>query len=139
MKVVTDFAEVEKRPDYKPETEINLENFKSLVFEYEFGDWVQCQVKSRKDKRKLCEHDHMHGWLGKTKDGPEGLIGSHCGLKYFKDHEGFKVERKRLDDAKALTERIEQLEGLLLNAESLEIVVKQTAATHVALVAPSST
>lgn len=118
--VVTDFTEVEKREEYDPEVEINPENFKSLVFEYQLPDWVYCQVKSKKEKKNLCGHEHKHGYLGKTKDGPEGLIGGDCGEQYFGAHPGWRSEVARLDRAKALAERVDALETLLIEGEKHE-------------------
>jgi hypothetical protein len=118
--VVTDFAEVESREDYDPSAEINPDNFKSLAFEYQFSDWVYCQVKANKEKKNMCGHEHKHGYFGMTKDGRGGLIGGDCGEQYFGALVGWRSEVRRLDNAKALAQRLDDLETLLADSERHE-------------------
>ena len=88
------FEQIISRDRFSNTTEVTVGNFKSLIGRYHLSDQVQCQVKT---ERGLCGQKHNHGYVGLTKDGKEGLIGRHCGVKYFKEHTMFVQERKRID------------------------------------------
>ena len=79
-RLITDFSEIKARPDFDALAPCTLDNFASIVTGYRFSHNVICQVHKVEGR---CGHQHLEGWLGKTKNGKEVLIGSHCGPKYF--------------------------------------------------------
>src|SRR5687767_14709918 len=83
----------ELSPHFDPETPITLENFESLIHEYHFREEVICQVRKVDGN---CGHKHRHDWLGKTRDGKEGLIGGDCASKTFNADQNFARERSRV-------------------------------------------
>ena len=110
----THFTSIEQireiRPDFDPACLITLHSFGKLAgADYDFEVDAVCQVESIKTKGRQCRHKHRHGFLGICTDGKEGLIGSTCGPKYFKDHQGFEAQvarvtlKRQLDD---LTDRL---------------------------------
>ena len=72
---------------------ITTQNFADLVGDYNFPEDAHCQVERKDSEGILCGHEHRKGWVGRRKDGKEGLIGSSCGPTYFKDHADFEHHR----------------------------------------------
>lgn len=111
----SNFIEIEKRPFFSLEHEINPDDFKELVGEYRLDEDVVCQVKGDKG---ICHQKHKNGWLGVTKDGFEVLIGGDCARTYFKADRVFAYERKRvrkeLDREKALHKLNEYRKNVLI-------------------------
>lgn len=104
------FFEIDTRPDFDVAASITLDNFQSLVGEYHFDEEVICQVRKSDGN---CGHKHLHGWLGKTKEGKEGLIGGHCASKYFNASENFSRERNRVRRELNIINYVERLSELL--------------------------
>ncbi|MCU6243854.1 MULTISPECIES: hypothetical protein [Enterobacteriaceae] len=104
----TSFDEIKSRPEFSDEQIISPENFKELVGEYLLEHDVKCQVERN---GFMCLRDHKHGWLGKTHEGVEALIGSNCATNYFKADKTFILERKRVKDE---TKRLRALSRLKL-------------------------
>jgi len=105
---------ISTRPAFDMACIITVENFADLAGDYNFKTDALCQVESIEAQGKPCKTKHRHGYLGIRSDGKEGLIGSTCGPKYFKNHKGFAaraafVRRElQLDD---LTERLHSIEA----------------------------
>ena len=100
---------VKARPGFDEACIITRENFAALVGDYSFGEDALCQVESIDAKGHPCRNKHRNGWLGRRKDGKEGLIGSTCGPKYFEGHQGFAANRasvRRELDLDDLTARL---------------------------------
>jgi hypothetical protein len=105
---------IRARPAFDPVCMITRENLLDLPGKYDFQEDAPCQVESIKVKDHLCRNPHRSGWLGRRKDGKEGLIGSTCGPKYFHEHKGFAANRafvKRELDLDSLTEQLRAIEA----------------------------
>lgn len=103
------FFEIENRPSFDPECSITLSNFGSLVGEYKLAEPVRCQVHRETGS---CGNMHRHGWLGKTKDGKEGMIGNHCARKNFNADETFAKERNRIRSENSIAKSLNKLREL---------------------------
>ncbi len=104
------FHEIESRPCFDANASVTLTNFESLVGEYHFHDEVKCQVNKSDGN---CGHMHQRGWLGKIKEGKEGLIGGHCASKYFKADKNFAIEKNRVRREINISNYMERLTELL--------------------------
>ena len=104
------FDEIDSRPQFDASASVTLSNFESLVGEYHFDVEVKCQVNKSEGN---CGRMHQHGWLGKTKEGKEGLIGGHCASKYFKADKTFARERNRVRKEINIANYLERLSDLL--------------------------
>lgn len=91
--IFTDFVSIKSRPHFDEQCSITLNNFKSLVGEYQIREQLRCQVE-RDGSR--CNQEHFNGWLGRRNDDKEALIGGVCANKYFHASEKFRTERRRL-------------------------------------------
>lgn len=81
------------RPAFDETCLITTQNFADLVGDYNFPQDAHCQVERKDAQGILCGHEHRRGWVGRRKEGKEGLIGSSCGPTYFKDHADFEHHR----------------------------------------------
>lgn len=90
----SDYSQIKSRKRFDPEASIDTESFGSLIAQYRVSEQVQCQV--RKDGGQ-CGTWHQHGYLGRTKDGREVLIGNECGRKHFQANEAFVLQRREID------------------------------------------
>jgi hypothetical protein len=90
----TNITEVESRCGYDTQCIISLNNFSHLIGPYKFEENEACQFLKPEG---ICRQPHQNGWLGKTKDGKEGLIGRDCARKYFKADRKFTEERRRVN------------------------------------------
>lgn len=113
---ITDFAEIAARDAYDPEGSIDPNAFERLLFQYHLPEKVKCQVLSSSGR---CNHEHNWGYLGKTKDGRELLIGNECGRKYFNANEDFKSQKRVIDEKVRLQRSRAQLEAILKNRDAL--------------------
>ncbi|MFJ5438078.1 hypothetical protein ACIPT2_09425 [Pectobacterium brasiliense] len=92
--VFSSIHEIQHRASFRDNQEISPENFQSLVGRYRFDEEVICQVKTAKG---FCHQKHKVGWVGKTNDGTEVLIGGHCAGIYFRADRRFVMETKRIN------------------------------------------
>lgn len=106
------YKEISTREAFDPECEITPENFAGLVGPYHFADEdeVSCQVRCA-NQRKRCNEGHKRGWLGRTKDGKEALIGRVCGRKHFKANAAFVADRRRINSGLNITRHLQRLEA----------------------------
>jgi hypothetical protein len=98
------------RPAFDETCLITTQNFADLVGDYSFSEDAHCQVERKDSKGTLCGHEHRKGWVGRRKDGKEGLVGSSCGPTYFKDHADFEHHRAFVTRELDLDEIISRLE-----------------------------
>jgi hypothetical protein len=108
-KYFRDFREIASREAFDTACEITVENLASLIGEYHFAEEeVSCQVR-RLDQSSRCSEGHKKGWLGRRKDGKEGLIGRICGTKYFNASSVFVAQRRRITSELNVASYIERL------------------------------
>jgi hypothetical protein len=132
--LIRSYAEIELRPEFSIDCMVTKENLQSLIAKYELPDDVVCHVIRDLGR---CGRKHKDGWLGKTKDGPEGLIGGHCAKKYFKGHQGFQSDRARIDrqiEIDGLTLRYTAFHDDPQYAERVEALLNRSARVQKALV-----
>jgi hypothetical protein len=106
----SEFSEIEKREKFSRDHLISVDKFHSLIGPYFFREDVHCQVE--RDGFR-CNHGHRNGWLGRSKDGSEALIGGHCAIKYFNASDAFRQECRRVDTEVRLDSHITALTTLL--------------------------
>ena len=74
------------RPAFDETCLITTQNFADLVRDDTFPEDAHCQVERKDSKGVLCGHEHRKGWVGRCKDGREGLICRSGGPTFFQDH-----------------------------------------------------
>jgi hypothetical protein len=81
-------ADIRARPKFAPDTPVAVDKVQAIVGYYErLPQTVPCQVQE--NGGALCGQQHATGWLARLVDGREGLVGSVCCRKKFKDHVPF--------------------------------------------------
>lgn len=115
----TRLDEVQARQAFDDTISITTGNFDRLIGPYVFSEHAVCQVAKVSGR---CGHPHRNGWLGRTQDGREGLIGGHCAKRHFKGDERFLAEKRRLDfenDLARLHEYVADRGGLIARAQCI--------------------
>lgn len=115
----TRLDEVQARQAFDDTISITTENFDRLIGPYVFSEHAVCQVAKVSGR---CGHPHRNGWLGRTQDGREGLIGGHCAKRHFKGDERFLAEKRRLDfenDLARLHEYVADRESLIARPQRI--------------------
>lgn len=111
--------EVQARQAFDDTISITTGNFDRLIGPYVFSEHAVCQVAKVSGR---CGHPHRNGWLGRTQDGREGLIGGHCAQRHFKGDKRFLAEKRRMEFDIAL-ERLNELVadrgGLITRAQGI--------------------
>jgi len=92
-KYFTAVREIVSRPNFDADFIVTLENFASLVGEYQLDEDVACQLDRQ---GTLCRREHRHGWVAKAHAGAEAMIGGVCAAKYFNANHAFSTERNRI-------------------------------------------
>lgn len=110
------FEQIQSRPDFDPDAAIDVETFEKIIGPYDLPHNVYCQMR-RKEGR--CNHEHMHGWVGRTHEGVEVLIGGKCASKYFNADKNFRREKRRVNDAITRRRYAERLSTHLANSLQL--------------------
>lgn len=110
----SDIQQIRVRPGFDDQCAVTLENFSSIIGEYQLADDVYCQL-FRDDR--ICQQEHRHGWLARTKDGKEGLIGSTCAPKHFKASRTFALERNRVRRELRIQSFIDRLTQVLADPD----------------------
>jgi len=120
-KLFKHYHEIEGRDGFNPSCGVTLDNFQSLIGEYHFSEEVRCQVRKSDGN---CGNNHLHGWLGLTKEGKEGLIGWLCAVKYFNADKTFAIERNRVRKEISISSSLASLNNLLTNRDVFEQTIE---------------
>lgn len=115
----TRLGEIQARQAFDNTISITPGNFDRLVGPYVFSEDAVCQVAKVSGR---CGHPHRNGWLGRTQDGREGLIGGHCANHHFKGDKRFLAEKRRWDFEKnleRLREYVADRGGLIARAQRI--------------------
>jgi len=73
-----DYAEVAKRPNFRPEIDTSKHKIEKIISKSIFPDKHPCGKKD-------CHQPHKNGWVVETVDNLETLVGSKCGLEWGGD------------------------------------------------------
>ena len=106
-KLFSKIEDIRAREDFCQKTEMSIENFESLIGEYHFPKTEKCQIKTT--DRGLCGNNHQHGWLAKTKDGKEVLIGVDCANKHFSADDKYKAQTTKVRNEIEISQCLEKL------------------------------
>lgn len=107
-------TEIWLRESFDSECIVTLQNFVTLVAEYNLDEDGQCQLE-RKGFR--CGRDHRHGWLARIDNGKEALIGGDCAEAYFGAESVFTQEANRIALANSIAFNVERISRLLDDPE----------------------
>lgn len=88
VELLSSEAEIRARPTFDPDAPVAVDKVQGIVGHYErLPQTVRCQVQEAGGA--ICGQQHATGWLARMTDGREGLVGSVCCRKKFKDHVPF--------------------------------------------------
>lgn len=124
-RLFTDFNEVKNRPNFDPTADITVESFEYIISPYSFPKVEKdqkCQVRKHDG---YCGTEHQHGFIGKTKNGKEVLLGSCCGAKYFNADHNFKSQKAKLLKEIRITDELNRLSGILSEKDAFFAHVEQ--------------
>lgn len=78
---INDITKITNYPNFKFEQPVNVENYISLVAEYQLTEDVKCCFLNATGN--LCKQSHRHGFLVKTKTGVLTIVGNDCARERF--------------------------------------------------------
>lgn len=101
-----ELSDIRSREHFDASAVITPQSFESLIAEYRLHEDVECQVLR---KNAACAMRHRHGYIGRTKDGLEVLIGANCAQNHFKASSNFLREKRRIASEQTIADCLNRL------------------------------